>query len=422
MNKIKVVLIIVMLCTINGFSQDDVIANFKIEGYKKTKLSFIEKIALVEAGEQLDSVRIEQDIQRLKRLASFANVTYEVLKIDEHKYDVIYNVEENFTIIPGLDIFTATNGDFAFRAAVFEFNFLGRNQIVGGFYRRNVFDSYGAYWEAPYLFSRKFGLGVNYKKQVSEEPIFLDDIDDVDYRFDNDAFEFYFIYEHNFHNRFELGLNISTEDYEFLRGDIPGNFPTDLNANKVAVIGEYEYNNINIDYQYQEGFRSILNIRLQTGGNEFLRNSFIGTNDFEFFKKLGERGNWANRLRLSYATNDTTPFAPFSVDNQLNLRGVGNVIDRGTASIVLNTEYRHTLYEKGWFVMQSNAFIDAGTWREPGGKLADAFNPDVFRIYAGGGLRFMHKKIYNAIFRVDYGYGLTDENSGGMVIGIGQYF
>jgi len=422
MNKIKAVLLILILCTVDSFSQENIITSFKIEGHKKTKLSFIEKIALVEAGEQLDTLRIEQDIQRLKRLASFANVTYKVLKVEEHKYEVTYDVEENFTIIPGLDIFTATNGEFAFRAAVFEFNFLGRNQIVGGFYRRNVFDSYGAYWEAPYLFSRKFGLGINYKKLVSEEPIFLNDNNNIDYRFDNNAFEFYFIYEHNFHNRFELGLNVSREDYEFLRGNIPLDFPTELDANKVAVIGEYEYNNINIDYQYQEGFRSILNVRLQTGGNEFLRNSFIGTNDFEYFKKVGEKGNWANRLRLSYATNDTTPFAPFSVDNQLNLRGVGNVIDRGTASIVLNTEYRYTLYEKGWFVMQSNAFIDAGTWRNPGGNLGELFDGSTARLYPGAGIRFIHKRIFNAVFRLDYGYGIGSDASNGIVFGIGQYF
>jgi hypothetical protein len=36
--------------------------------------------------------------------------------------------------------------------------------------------------------------------------------------------------------------------------------------------------------------------------------------------------------------------APFAVDNNINLRGVGNIIDRGT--VVLNSEYRHTLFEK----------------------------------------------------------------------------
>jgi len=232
----------------------------------------------------------------------------------------------------------------------------------------------------------------------------------------------YFIYERNFHNRFELGVNIAKEEYEFLRGDIPTNFPTALNTNRTAIIGEYEYNNINIDYQYQEGFRSILNVRVQTGGDAFLKNSFIGTNDFEYFKKVGNKGNWANRLRLAYSTNTTTPFAPFSLDNQLNLRGVGNIADRGTASLVLNTEYRHTLYERGWFVVQSNTFIDAGSLRKPTSDLGELFDGSTFRLYPGAGIRFIHKRIFNAVFRLDYGYGIGNNANSGIVFGIGQYF
>ncbi|TYA84607.1 outer membrane protein assembly factor, partial [Seonamhaeicola marinus] len=44
------------------------------------------------------------------------------------------------------------------------------------------------------------------------------------------------------------------------------------------------------------------------------------------------------------------------------------------------------------------------------------------KIYSGLGLRFIHKKIFNAIFRIDYGLGLTENASQGLVFGIGQYF
>lgn len=132
--------------------------------------------------------------------------------------------------------------------------------------------------------------------------------------------------------------------------------------------------------------------------------------------------NWANRLRLGLATNNDTPFAPFTVDNNLNIRGVGNLIDRGTGAIVLNTEYRQTLYEKGWFALQGNAFFDAGSWRNPGGDFGDFAESQNFRVYPGVGLRFIHKKIFNAIFRIDYGVGITEDSTRGFVFGIGQYF
>ena len=72
--------------------------------------------------------------------------------------------------------------------------------------------------------------------------------------------------------------------------------------------------------------------------------------------------------------------------------------------------------------MQGNAFVDSGSWRNPGGKISDFADAKNFRIYSGLGLRFIHKTIFNAVFRLDYGYGLTKNASKGFVFGIGQYF
>ena len=110
------------------------------------------------------------------------------------------------------------------------------------------------------------------------------------------------------------------------------------------------------------------------------------------------------------------------MDNNLNIRGVGNVIDRGTAALVLNTEYRHTLFEKDWFVLQGNVFVDGGTWRNPGGDFGDFSDSENLRIYPGLGFRFIHKRIFNTVFRIDYGYGVTRDATNGFVFGIGQYF
>ncbi|MDY8134771.1 POTRA domain-containing protein [Aquimarina sp. 2201CG5-10] len=413
--------IVFLVCSI-AFTQESDISELKIQGLKRTKESFIRRLVKVKPETAYDSLRIVTDIERLKRLPGIANATYTVIKNADQNYSVSYNIEENFTIIPGLNIATDNNGEFAFRVSLFEFNLLGRNQILGGFYQRDVFDSYGGYWEAPYLFTNKFGFGINYKNLVSQEPVFFENDNTVDYKFDSKSLEVNLLYEFNFHNRAEIGINISNETYDFIQGDLPEGIPTQLNADKIAYRGEYEYNNLKIDYQYVSGYRSLLDFRFVTGGDEFLKNFFIGRNDFEYFKRVGEKGNWANRLRLGYASNDDSPFAPFAVDNQLNIRGAGNTIDRGTASIVLNTEYRHTLYEKGWFVIQSNTFIDTGTWREPGGDLSGLADGSTLRFYPGLGIRFIHKRIFNAVFRLDYGYGIGDKATNGITFGIGQYF
>ena len=230
------------------------------------------------------------------------------------------------------------------------------------------------------------------------------------------------IYQLDFNNRFEAGINYFTEDYEYLFGATNPSVPQELRVKKLLYKLIYEFNNINYYYQYLEGFQSVFNFQYVTSTNETLPEFVIGWNDFSYFLRVGKKGNWANRLRLGLATNNDSPFAPFSVDNNLNVRGVGNTIDRGTGVIVLNTEYRHTFIDKDWFAMQGNVFVDGGSWRNPGGDFGDFGDSQNIRIYPGIGLRFIHKKIFNATFRIDYGYGITPDATNGFVFGIGQYF
>ncbi|GAB5565538.1 MAG: hypothetical protein Wins2KO_26010 [Winogradskyella sp.] len=421
--------IIIVLTVLLGFSiisiEAQTVTEVEIEGNKRTRTNFLKRLAFVKEGSTIDTTRVASDERRFRLLPSVASASSNIEKLDDGNYKVTYTVVENFAIIPGLNVSQDVNEDLAYRLSVFDFNMFGQNQIVGGFYSRNVFDSYGLFWEAPNLITRKWGLGFNYQNNVLQEPIFLENNDDINFKSSNSAFEFRVFYEHNFNNRFELGLNIANLDYVYLDGSLPTSIPEQLELNRVSVVGEYEYNNITNEFQYVEGFRSLFTFNTTVGASgdtDFLKNFFVGRNDFEYFKRIGSNGNWANRLRLGYATNTNSPFAAFALDNQLNIRGVGNVVDRGTASIVLNTEYRHTLFEKGWFALQGNAFIDAGTWQEPGGELSDLIEGNSASLYSGLGLRFIHKRIFNAVFRIDYGLGFGEKANNGIVFGIGQYF
>jgi outer membrane protein assembly factor BamA len=405
-----------------SFAQDKLVVDVKIQGAKKTKTSFVKKIIKVRSGSVLDSMALQEDMERLKRLPGVAHAYFQVFSVDStERYNVFYNIEENFTLIPFANLFTSSNDDFAFRVGLQEFNLLGRNITLGGFYQYDVFNSYGLSIKAPYLFSKKLGLAVNYHDFTTQEPVFFDNTA-ADYRYNNKGFEVLGLYEVNFKNRIELGFSLFTEDYAYLSGATNSQVPQALNVDKHLFKFIYEYNDLKYFYQYLEGFRSQLNFQYVGSSNASLPEFLIGFNDFAYFHRIGKKGNWANRLRLGLASNVNTPFAPFTVDNNLNIRGVGNTIDRGTGAIVFNTEYRQTLIDKNWFVLQSNVFIDGGSWRNPGGGLNDFAESQNIRIYPGVGLRFIHKNIFNAVFRIDYGYGVTKDASRGVVFGIGQYF
>ena len=418
----KLLLLFLILFSVTGFSQELKIADISFVGAKKTKVSFLKSIVTIEKGMATDSTAILIAVNQLKKLPSIANATFQLMQNTvDASYNLVFTVEENFTIIPFANLYSSSNDDFAFRVGLQEFNLTGRNIVLGGFYQKDIFNSYGVLLRAPYLFNAKTGLAVSYNNLKTEEPIFFDG-SSADYKYHNSSIEVLGLYQFNQNHSIDLGLNFFTEKYNYIRGATNETVPQALDVNKFSYKAIYKYSNIQYHYQYLDGFKSSLNFQYVHSSTKELDNFLVAFNDFVYYKRVGERGNWANRLRLGLASNDDTPFAPFSVDNNINIRGVGNIIDRGTGSVVLNTEYRYTLVDKSWFVLQGNTFIDAGTWRNPGGEFQDFLEPDNIRVYPGVGLRFMHKKIFNAIFRIDYGYGVTKYASKGLVFGIGQYF
>lgn len=404
-----------------GFAQEPLVDDLKISGAKRTKVQFLKKLVQVGPGSVLDSVLMQQDMERLKRLPSISHAYFQVFSAADGKHNVFYHIEENFTLIPFANLFSSSNDDFAFRIGLQEFNLLGRNITLGGFYQLDVFNSYGLSVRAPYLFTNKLGLAINYHDFTTQEPVFFDNTT-ADYKYNNNGFEALGLYEINFRHRVELGFSLFTEDYTYLAGATNPNVPQALKVDKHLFKLIYNYDDIEYFYQYLSGFRSALNFQYVGSTDTALPEFLIGFNDFAYFHRIGDRGNWASRLRLGLASNVDTPFAPFTVDNNLNIRGVGNTIDRGTGAIVFNTEYRHTLIDENWFVLQGNFFVDGGSWRNPGGGFGDFADSQNIRIYPGVGLRFIHKRIFNAIFRIDYGYGITKDASRGLVFGIGQYF
>ena len=402
-------------------AQEAVVNEIKIQGIERLKPQAIRKLLRFKTGNQLDSATIEMDINRLRRLPSVANAVFRVEASASGEYKVVYNIEENFTLIPFANLYTSTNDEFAYILGLQEYNLLGRNITLGAFFQHDIFNSFGLNLRAPYLFSNRFGLAFNYNNFTTQEPVFFED-STADYRYNNEGFELLGLYELDLRNRFELGFSFFTEDYQYLFGATDPEVPLDLNVDKFLFKLIYDYNNISYFYQYLSGFRSRLNFQYVLSSDDNLPDFLIGFNDFLYFKRIGKKGNWANRLRLGLASNVDSPFAPFTVDNNLNIRGVGNTIDRGTGAIVLNTEYRYSLIDKDWFVLQGNVFIDGGTWRNPGGDFGDFGDSQNIRIYPGFGIRLIHKRIFNAVFRIDFGRGITPDASQGFVFGIGQYF
>ena len=120
-------------------AQDKRVLEVKINGAEKTRTSFLQHLLTLESGMVLDSLVMEKDITRLKRLPSVSHAFYEIEKESDDGCVVLYTIEENFTLIPFANLFSSSNDDFAFRIGLQEFNLLGRNMTLGGFYQYDIF-------------------------------------------------------------------------------------------------------------------------------------------------------------------------------------------------------------------------------------------------------------------------------------------
>lgn len=408
------------LFSVSCYSQVKSISKIDFLNTKRMDKKFMTNLIISKVGSELDSTKIAKDVIFLNRLNGVSKAEFEVLKLEDQTYQINYMIVENKSLIPAFDAGTNIGTGF-YRIGLYEFNLLGKNNSVGGFYQYNGFNSFGINLSSPYLFSSKFGLQGNFQRLTSREPIFFDNLK-ADYQYTNTACEFLAVYQLDYKNQIKIGGSMFEENYQYIDGATSNLVPKNLEVSKSLAKFQYTFDKLNYDYYLISGFKSDFLFQFVSTKNEYQNTFLIGWNDFLYFKRYGKSDNFASRLRLGLASNNESPFAPFSVDNNLNIRGVGNIIDRGTGTIVLNTEYRKTLYEKGWFVLQGNAFVDAGSWRNPGGELIDFANSKNFRIYPGVGLRFIHKTIFNCTFRIDYGYGITKNASNGFVFGLGQYF
>lgn len=416
----RIVIYILLFSFSFSFSQEIIVDSISFEGTKRMNEKFLIELILTKKGTVLDSLQLQNDVTLMNRLNGVSQSEYKIVMISPQSAKVNYIIKENFSLIPNLQLWT-TDDVAAYKVGLYEYNFLGRNMTIGGFYQYNAFSSFGINFAAPQLFNARYGMELNIQKWASKEPVTIND-EKANYQYENMAFEVLGVHQINFKNRIKLGFNLFNEKYQYIDGATDVNVPQTLDVNKQMAKFLYSYDDVTFNYYLWDGIRNNLYVQYVISDNSFQNKFLIAWNDFLYYKKVNSNDNWATRLRVGLSSNDKSPFSPFSVDNNLNIRGVGNLIDRGTGTFVLNTEYRKTLYEKNWFVLQGNAFVDMGSWRNPGGSLSDFVDSKNVKVYPGLGVRFIHKTIFNAIFRLDYGYGISSNASRGFVFGIGQYF
>ena len=369
-------------------------------------------------GTPLSVDQVTADIFALRRLPGIAHAEARYDTLPDRSLRLTYELRPQKTLLPILGI-GGIQDNFWWQAGAVEYNLRGRGQTLLAYYLNNDRRSSGQlYYANPRHRGGRFGYALDLRRYASIEPLYFPQR--VDYDYANTGAGLTGFFNPDLLNRIAIGGNYFVEDYAKLTpGEGPG--PEQRRERKLLFLANYQRNALEYDHFYRQGgTQSLLLQQVITLGEpgNFWSIALTGTQFWRPRTKL----NLALRYRAALATNRDSPFAPFVLDSQFNLRGVGNRVDRGTAQFVINAELRQTLYEANFWAMQGIAFVDAGTWRNPGGTFTETFDGSAMRTFVGPGLRLINKRIFQFILRIDYGVDVRDTRQRGWVLGVGQYF
>jgi len=391
----------------------------QFEGLKRTKPSYLLKIMGWDKGFSFDSVNISNGVQRIRNTRLFNEVDGR-LEIRNGDSTIIFNCQEVFTILPILEG-GASEGNKWIRFGVEDENGLGRAIQTIAFYQYNDRNSYFLKQFYPLLY-KKWGLNYLLKNWSILEPI-VEDGAPVVYNYINWDAEILVQYAFDINRHYiEGGGGYLRESFQLPKEQRQGMYEmTEIESfRRYLVKANHFFNYQNHNTIYVKGWSS--KIYLQ-GAYVLDSKVFVGSflHEVKYFKMLPQKGNLALRSRVGISSNVNIFLAPFVLDNYYNMRGIGNRIERGTASVTFNAEYRQTIWENRSFAIQAVGFTDFGSLRPSGESLPSLTSKRNIRVFSGLGSRFIYKKVYECDLRIDYGFGIMGSGSG-FVVGLGQYF
>lgn len=338
------------------------------------------------------------------------------------KNHVHWELREAQTVVP-LFSFGGVKGNVNFLFGVNDQHLFGRGHELLAFYQ-NIQGEHNflVAYKNPTIRNSRFGVLAEVRRYAAEEPVFFA-AGRANYLYTNQNISLGGSYRFTPRQVVNIGATLFRESFDLLgqSSDVL-QAPASFRVNKLLLKTGHSLDRRNYISERVSGtdHNSVVELVLNTNDQPFL----IGWHEFRKYGLVGSRGNWASRIRLGVASNRDSPFAPFVLDSQVNIRGSGNRIDRGSAQAVFNLEYRHLVWNTSNrnIAVQVVGFSDLGSWRAPGGRLVELTDGSTLRHFVGGGLRLISAIAKNAVLRVDYGVDVRNAEERGFVVGFGQYF
>ena len=422
LKKICFLLVCLTTTLVAQTNQSYRLSEVSFSGLDKTDELVIHRLLQSNIGDEVTLSDLSTDAQYIINFPGIENAYYTIDTVDQELH-INYKVEEIRTLLPIIN-FGGIEGNIWFQLGITDINWRGKGNQLSAYYQNSDRrHSGGISYRVPRVGSSKWGYGIDLSHWASQEPLFFPDDVTVQYNYDFNNAGLTGIYQFDNRHRVEFGASYFVESYSKLDladGEVqPG--PDALSLPKalgrlLLVADHINYNSFLFSgYHLQSLYQNVYTFDDPSPFNSLILQG-------RYYRMITPKINIATRVRFGVATNSDSPFAPFVIDSHVNLRGVGNRIERGTAQFIFNAEVRRTMTESKKWASQLVMFTDLGSWRGPGGLITDLLDTRSFRQFVGGGFRIIYKKIYGAVLRVDYGIDIYNTRENGLIIGFGQYF
>ena len=406
-------LIAVIACSLSLCGQLRV-GGVYFSGLERTQSAYLKQFVDIIPGQLFDSAQLETNRQRLSNVTTIGQVATHLL--DSAGFVLItFECEEMVNLLPVFGL-GQTPTNLWFRLGIEDLNLRGKGDELFVYYQ--YYDRHSAVvkYRVNRIRSSPWSLLASFTKWSTLEPLVLNERRRY-FDYDNYTGGLSVIRHISVRSSVEAGVSLLQETFE---DDAPSN-TDDYFFERSGTLTKFIWLNnfLNYDQFHIQGIRNKLQVETiySWDASEPFHVVF---NDLEVFLRPYSSGNIAFRLRVGLSSNVSKPFAPFVLDSFINIRGVGNRVDRGTGVAVSNLEYRQTVTDHRRLATQVVGFVDAGVWRQAGGPLSDFARAENAKLFSGIGLRAIYKKGFDTLLRIDYGYNYR--TGGELVAGIGQYF
>lgn len=398
------------------------IESISFEGLTRTKEDYIQKLTRTRVGMPYDSMAIENDKFLLLSLNLFFEVDTKIDTLENNNVSVKYKIREAKYVYPIFSI-GGFKSQLKLELGVNDINFLGRAQSFGGLYRYYDRHSFSIFHSQKRHSNRITGHESSISKYSTIEPLYFKDTTSI-FNFDNySASGNVLLWVNQFIN-FSVGGAYFYEDYNQRDDAVSVYGKKQFNFRKHQLKVGFNWDKMAWLYERLYGFQlSTFGEWIHTYGQNNQSPAWLRFSaNFKHFLPLGKNGNLASQVRVGLSSNNNSPFSPFVLDGFLNVRGIGNRVERGTGELIANLEYRHTFWRHRIFTIQGNVFADYGVLRAPGGQISTIFQNSNTNLFLGTGLRFHLNVLYKTNFRVDFSFNPSNPKVNGFTFGFGQFF